>query len=87
VLRFIFGPQRDEVAGRLRKLHNGELSGLYYSPSIGRIIKSRRMRWAWHVARMSEGGLYVGKLLGKVRLGRSRRRWVDNVKTDLLERG
>jgi hypothetical protein len=52
VLRRIFGPRRDEVTGGLRKLHNEELHNLYSSPSIIRIIKSRRMRWAGHVARM-----------------------------------
>jgi hypothetical protein len=54
VLRRIFGPKRDEVTGRWRKLHNEELNKLYSSPSIIRIIKSRRMRWAGHVARMGE---------------------------------
>jgi hypothetical protein len=55
VLRRIFGPKRDEVTGEWRKLHNEELRDLYCSPSIIRIIKSRRMRWAGHVARMGEG--------------------------------
>jgi hypothetical protein len=54
VLRKIFGPKRDEVTGELRKLHNEELRDLYSSPSIIRIIRSRRMRWAGHVARMGE---------------------------------
>jgi hypothetical protein len=54
LLRRIFGPKRDEVTGGLRKLHNEELHNLYSSPSIIRIIKSRRMRWAGHVARMRE---------------------------------
>jgi hypothetical protein len=54
VLRRIFGPKRDEVTGEWRKLHNEELRDLYSSPSIIRIIKSRRMRWAGHVARMGE---------------------------------
>jgi hypothetical protein len=54
VLRIIFGPKRDEETGGWRKLHNGELHNLYSSPSIIRIIKSRRMRWAGHVARMGE---------------------------------
>jgi hypothetical protein len=54
VLRRIFGPTRDEVTGKWRKLHNGELRDLYSSPSIIRIIKSRRMRWSGHVARMGE---------------------------------
>jgi len=55
VLRRIFGPKRDEVTGEWRKLHNEELNVLYSSPNIVRVIKSRRMRWAGHVARMVEG--------------------------------
>ena len=55
----LFGPQRDEVTGKWRKLHNEELNNLYSSPNIVRVIKSRRMRWAGHVARMGEGrGVY-----------------------------
>ena len=54
VLRRIFGPRRDEVTGEWRGLHNEELNGLYSSPNIVRVIKSRRMRWAGHVARMGE---------------------------------
>jgi hypothetical protein len=54
VLRRIFGPKRDEVTGEWRKLHNEELHDLYFSPSIIRIIKSRRMRWAGHVVRKGE---------------------------------
>jgi hypothetical protein len=54
VLRRIFGPKRDEVTGGWKKLHNKELHGLYSSPSIIRVIKARKMRWAWHVARMGE---------------------------------
>jgi hypothetical protein len=54
VLRRIFGPKRDEVTGEWRKLHNKELHDLYSLPSIIRLIKSRRMRWAGHVARMGE---------------------------------
>jgi hypothetical protein len=90
VLRIIFGPKRDEVMGGWRKLHNEELHNLYSSQSIIRIIKSRRMRWAGHVARMGEKRnvyrLLVGKPEGK-RLGRLRRRWMDNIKMDLLEIG
>jgi hypothetical protein len=56
VLRRIFGPKRDEVIGGRKKLHNEELHNLYWSPSIIRIIKSRRMIWAGHVARMGEEG-------------------------------
>jgi len=55
VLKRIFGPKKDEVTGELRKLHNGEFNDLYSSPSILRVIKSRRMRWAGHVACMGEG--------------------------------
>jgi len=54
VLRRIFGPKRDELTGEWRKLHNEELNDLYSSPNIVRVIKSRRMRWAGHVARMRE---------------------------------
>ena len=65
MLRRIFGPKRDEVTGECRKLHNEELKGLYSSPNIVRVIKSRRMRWAGHVAHMGvERGVYrvlVGK--------------------------
>jgi hypothetical protein len=57
VLRRLFGPKRDEVTGEWRKLHNGELHDLYSSLSIIRIMKSRRMRWAGHVARMGEKSL------------------------------
>jgi hypothetical protein len=89
VLRRIFGPKRDGVTGGWRKLHNEELHNLYSSPSIIRIIKSRRMRWAGHVARMGEKRnvyrLLVGKPEGKRPLERSRRRWIDNIKMDLLE--
>jgi hypothetical protein len=82
VLRRILGPKRDEVTGEWRKLHNEELLDLYSSPSIIRIIKSRRMRWAGHVARMGEERnayrLLVGKPEGKRPLGRPSR-WVDNI--------
>jgi len=54
-MRGIFGPKRDEVRGEWRKLHNEELNDLYCSPNIVRVIKSRRMKWAGHVARMGEG--------------------------------
>jgi hypothetical protein len=88
LLRRIFGPKRDGVTGGWRKLHNEELHNLYSSPSIIRIIKSRRMRWAGHVALMGEKrNVYrlVGKPEGKRPLRRPRRRWIDNNKTDLLE--
>jgi len=91
VLLRIFGPKSDEVTGEWRKLHNEELSDLYCSPNIVRVIKSRRMRWAGHVARMGERrGVYrvlVGKPEGKRPLGRPRRRWEDNIKMDLKEIG
>ena len=77
VLRRVFGPKRDEVTGELRKLHN-ELRDLHSLPTILRVVKSRRMRWAGHVARMGEGrGVHrvlVGKPEGKRPLGRPRRR-------------
>jgi hypothetical protein len=73
------------------KLHNEELYDLYSSPSIIRIIKSRRMRWVGHVARMGEKRnacrLLVEKPEGKRPLGRPRRRWVDNIRMDLGEVG
>jgi hypothetical protein len=91
VLRRMFGPKRDEVMGKWRKLHNEELRDLYSSPSIIRIIKSRRMRWVGHVARMGEKmnayRLLVGKPEGKRPLGRPRRKWVDNIRMDLGEMG
>jgi len=89
VLRSIFGPRRDEVTGEWRRLHNEELNDLYSSPNIVRVIKSRRMRWAGHVAHMGEErGAYkflVGKSEGKRPLGRARRRCVDNIGMDLQE--
>jgi hypothetical protein len=86
VLKRIFGPKRDGVTGGWRKLHNEELYNLYSSPSIIRIIKSGRMKLAGHVARMGEKR-NVYRLLGKRPLGRPRRRWIDNIKMDRLERG
>jgi hypothetical protein len=65
VLRRIFGPKRDEVVGRLRKLHNEELRDLYSSPSIIRIIKSKRTSWTGHVARMGEKRNAYRLLVGK----------------------
>jgi hypothetical protein len=91
VLRRIFGTRRDEVTGDWRKLRNEELHDLYSSPSIIRIMKSRRMRWVGHVARMRERRnayrLLVGKPEGKRPLGRPRRRWLDNIRIDLVELG
>ena len=87
VLRTIFGHKKDEVTGEWRKLHNEELSDLYCSPNIARVIKSRRIGWAGHVALMGERrGIYrflVGKPEGKRPLGRHRRRWEDNIKVDV----
>jgi hypothetical protein len=88
VLRRIFGPKRDEVTGGWRELHNEELHNLYSSPSIIRVIKSRRMRWAGIAARMGEKRnayrILVGKPEGKRPLGKPRRRWVDNIKMDRM---
>ena len=87
VLRRTFRPKRDEVTGEWRKLHNEELNNLNSSPNIVRVIKSRRIRWEVHVARMGEGrGVYrvlVGKPGGKIPLGRPVCRWEDNIKMDL----
>jgi hypothetical protein len=78
VLRRVFGPKRDEVTGEWRKLHNEQLNDLYSLPHIVRVVKSRRMRWAGHVARMGEGrGVHrvlVGKPEGRRPMGRPRRR-------------
>jgi hypothetical protein len=83
VLRRIFGPKRDKVTGEWRKLHNGEFHNLYSSQDIIRQIKSRKMRWAGHVARMEEGRnvyrVLVGKPKGKRSLERPRRRLVGEV--------
>ena len=87
----LFGPRRDEVTGKWRRLHNEELNDLYSSPNIVRVIKSRIMRSAGHVARMGEErGVYrvlVGRPEGRRSLGRPRRRWVDNIRIDLQEVG
>jgi hypothetical protein len=80
----------DEVTGEWRKLHNEELNDLYSLSNIVRVIKSRKMSWAGHVARIGEGsGVYrvlVGKPEGKRQLGRARRRW-DDIRMDLQEEG
>jgi hypothetical protein len=84
-------PKRDEVTGEWRRLYNKELYALYSSPNIIRMIKSRRLRWAEHVARIGERrGAYralAGKPEGRRPLGRPRRRWEDNIKMDLREVG
>jgi len=90
VLR-IFGPRGDELAGEWRRLRNEDVNDLYSSPNIVRVIKSRRMRWAGHVARIGEERgvcrVLVGKQEGKRPQGRPRRRWVDNIRMDLQEVG
>ena len=87
VLRRVFGPKRDELTGEWRKLHNEELNDVYSLPNIVRVVKSRRMRLAGHVARMGEDrGVHmvlVGKPEGKRPLGRPKCRWEDNIKMDL----
>jgi hypothetical protein len=85
VLRRIFGHKRDEVTGGWRKVHNKELHGLYSSPSIIRVIKAWRMRWAGHVARTGEVRGAYNILVGRRPLGRPRHRWEDNIKMDIRE--
>jgi hypothetical protein len=91
VLRGMFGPKGDEATGEWRKLHSGELHNLYSSTDINRHIKSRRMRWAGHVARMGEGRnmhkVLVEMPEGKRPLERPRRRWEHGIKMDLREIG
>jgi hypothetical protein len=91
VLRKVFGPKRGEVTGKWRKLYNEELNDLYSLPNIVRVVKSRRIKWAGHMARMVEDRgvcrVLVGKLEGKRPLGRPRRRLEDNIKIDLQEVG
>ena len=91
VLRRIFGPKSDEVTREWSKLHNEELNDLNYSPNIVQVIKSRKMRWAGHVACMGERRdiyrVLVGKPEGNRSLGRPRCRWYDNINMDLQEVG
>ena len=91
MLRGIFGRKRDEGTGEWRKLHNEELDDLYSLPNIVRVIKSRRLRWAGHVARMEErrgvDRVLVRKPEGKRPLGRSRQSWNYNIKMHLQEVG
>jgi hypothetical protein len=91
VLRRVFGSKRNEVTGEWRKLHNEELNDLYSLPNIVRMVKSRRMSWAGHVARMVEDRVVhralAGKPGGKRPLGRPRRRWEYNIKIDLQDVG
>ena len=89
-MRRIFGPRRDEVTGEWTRLHNEGLNDLYSSPNIVRVIKSRRMRWAGHVARMGEergciSSWWENRREGDHWLGRPRRRWVDNIRMDVQE--
>jgi hypothetical protein len=87
----VFGPKSEEVAGGWRRPHNEELHNLYASPNIIREIKSRRMRWAGHIARMGEViyafKILVGKHEGKRPLETPRRRWEGNIRKDLTEMG
>jgi hypothetical protein len=89
VLRRVFGLKRDEVTGEWRKLHNEELNDLYSLPNNVRVVKSRRMSWAGHVARMGKvrgvHRMLVGKPGGKRPLGKPGRRWEDNIKMDFQE--
>jgi len=91
VLRRIFGSKGDEVTGEWRKLQNEELNDLYCSPNIVRVIKSKSVRWAGHVARMGERrGVYrvlVGRPEGKRPRGRPRHRWENNIKMELQDMG
>jgi hypothetical protein len=91
VLRRVFWPKRDEVTGQWGKLHYGELNDLYSSPSIVRVIKSRRMRWVGHVVHIRERrGIYralVGKRGVKRPFGKPRRRKEDSIKMDVQEMG
>ena len=91
VLRRIYGAKKDEVTGEWKKPYNEELSDLYSSPNIVRVIRSRRMRWAGHVVRMGDSrGVYrvlVGKPKGKRPLRSPRLRWEDKIKMDLQKVG
>ena len=91
ILRKIFGAKKDEITGEWRKLHYAELHALCSQPNIIRNLKSRRLRWAGHVARMEHSRnayrVLVGKPEEKRSLGRSRRRWEDNNKMDLRQVG
>jgi hypothetical protein len=89
MLRSIFGPQRELVAGDWRRLHNEKLHNLYASPYIIRAMKSRKMRWAGHVARVKEMrnaySILVGRHEGKRPLGKPRSKWKNNISMNLSE--
>ena len=90
VLRGVFGPKRDKITGEWRKLHNEELRDLYSLPNIVRVVKSRRMWWAGHVARMGEErGVHrvLRETRGKEAIGETQTRWEDNINMDLQEVG
>jgi hypothetical protein len=91
VLRRIFGPKMDELTREWRRLHSEELHNLYSSPTIVWVIKSRRMRWPWHVERMGERRSVYRALVGKPErkrlLERPRCRWEDNINMELQEVG
>jgi len=91
MLKTIFGPKRDEVTGEWRQVNNEGLNDLYCSPNFNRVIKSRRMRWPGHVARIGESkGAYrvlVGKIEGKRSFGRLSSGWENNIKMYLQELG
>jgi hypothetical protein len=91
VLRKVFGPKRDVMTVEWRKLHNEELNDVYSLPNTMWVVKSRRMRWAGHVARMGEDRsvhrVLVGKPEGNRPMGRPRHRWEDNIKIDLQDIG
>ena len=80
MLRRIFGPKRDEITGESRKLYNEELNNLYSSPNTVRVFKSRRMRWAGHIALMGDRPVVVERPDAKRSFGRSGRSWEDNIK-------
>jgi len=88
-LRRIFGPKRDEVTMEWKKLHTEELNDLYCSPIVVRVIESRRMRWAVHIARMGKRRdvyrVLVSMPEGKRSLGSPRHRWEDNIKMDFQD--
>jgi hypothetical protein len=87
VLSRIFESKKNEVTGEWRRLHDEEFNALYSSPNVIRVMKSRRLKWAGHVARMGESRILVGKSDSRRPLGRPTRRWEDNIKLNLREVG